>query len=401
VQWVGIGLIGLGVLWESMLAPSVFGWGFILAGFLVVLGAGRRWPSPTPLDLPALLLVAMGGVSLLVTALPEVTRVQLARLGAGLAGFYGLVNWARDRVRLVWAGVGLVLGGVGLALLAPFIVDWSRGSKAILIPSVVYEPFPLLVSDAVHPNMMAALMLALFPLPLAWFLAGAGGRGVGERAALGLASLLMGVTLLLTRSRGGYIAAAVGGLAVMWLVGRRRWALALTLLSIGAGVWMFSAAEHQVPALVEEAVDTSTWAFRRRVWGAALWMLADFPFTGVGMGLFNQVASLLYAFQSPRDPGAHNVYLQVGVDLGILGLIAYVAVLILALWMALTAMRAFERKGNGELRAMAVGALSGMIALMVHGLVDVAAWGTRAAFFPWLLIGLIAALFTTATREEE
>jgi putative inorganic carbon (HCO3(-)) transporter len=130
-------------------------------------------------------------------------------------------------------------------------------------------------------------------------------------------------------------------------------------------------------------------------------MLADFPFTGVGMGLFNQVASLLYAFQSPRDPGAHNVYLQVGVDLGILGLIAYVAVLILALWMALTAMRAFERKGNGELRAMAVGALSGMIALMVHGLVDVAAWGTRAAFFPWLLIGLIAALFTTATREEE
>jgi len=40
------------------------------------------------------------------------------------------------------------------------------------------------------------------------------------------------------------------------------------------------------------------------------------------------------------------------------------------------------------------------VALMIQGLVDVVAWGTRGAFFPWLVIGLITALFEAAARES-
>ena len=412
MRWAWIGLIAVGVVWESVLAPSMVGWVVIAIGFAAGLLLERQLPVRTPLDWPVLLLVVMAGVSLLVTALPEVTRVQVMRLGAGLAGLYGLVNWARDRARLLQAAAVLVAGGVGLALLAPVVVDWNR-AKSMLIPASIYEPFPLLVSDPVHPNIMAALMVLLFPLSLAWFLApglsGPRWRRVGKRLVLGAASLLMGLILLLTKSRGGYIAGAVGGLLVILLSVRKRWVffltLVLTLVVIGVGVWflvgmgMGVGMESQPPELVEGAVDPGTWAFRQRVWQAALWMLADFPFTGVGMGLFNDVASLLYAFQSPQNPSAHNLYLQAGVDLGIPGLIAYLAVLMLTLWMAGAAVRKFARKRDSALCAVAVGALAGMVALMVHGLVDVAVWNTRAAFIPWAVMGLVVGLHGAAEPE--
>ncbi|MCP4542032.1 MAG: O-antigen ligase family protein [Chloroflexi bacterium] len=404
--WVGIGLIGLGVLWSSQLAPSLIGWGFVLAGFLALLVPERRWPARTPLDGPLLLLAVMGGVSLLVTARPEVTQVQVVRLGAGLAGFYGLANWAIDRVRILQAAVVLVVGGVGLGLLSPVIVDWSR-NQTMLIPDSFYELFPLLISDSVHPNIMASLMLLLFPLPLAWFMSGngAGRKRIGAQLALGVAFLLMGVALLLTKSRGGYIAAALGGVLVMWLSVRKRWALALvlilTLVVIAVGAWLLFGMESQTPDLVERAADPSTWAFRQQVWRAALWMLADFSFTGAGMGLFNDVAALLYAFSEVQSLGAHNLYLQIGVDLGIPGLIAFLAASMLTLWMAGATAKTFARIGDNTLRAVTVGALGGMVALMLHGLMDITVWSTRVAFFPWLMTGLIAALFEVSTREQK
>jgi putative inorganic carbon (HCO3(-)) transporter len=406
LQWGGIGLVGVGVLWESLLAPSLIGWGFILSGFAALLLSERRWPRRTPLDGPLLLLIVMGCVSLLVTASPQVTQIQVMRLGAGLAGFYGLVNWARDRARLLQAAALLMVGGVGLALLAPFVVGWNL-TKSMLIPSSIYEPFSLRVSDPVHPNIMAALMILLLPLPLAWLLSpdnvGPRWKRIGRRFALGAACLLMGAILLLTKSRGGYIAGAVGGLMVVWLSARKRRSLVplfLTLTVIGVGAWWLFRTESQAPELVEGAVDPSTWAFRQRVWRAALQMLTDFSFTGVGMGLFNDVASLLYAFQAPQNPGAHNLYLQVGVDLGFPGLIAYLAVLMSTLWMAGASLKAFAQQRDGALRTVTVGAFAGTVALVVHGLVDIAVWGTRAAFIPWVVIGLVVGLHRVAEEPE-
>lgn len=403
-QWIGIGLIGLGVLWESQLAPSLIGWGFILIGFLALLVTERRWPARTPLDAPLLLLAVMGGVSLLVTARLEVTQTQVMRLWAGLAGFYGLVNWARDRVRVLQTAAFLAASGVGLALLSPVVVDWSR-NQTMLIPDSFYEPFHLLLSDSVHPNIMASLMILLFPLPLAWFISwdGAERKKRGKQLALGAAFLLMGVALVLTKSRGGYIAAVAGGAMVVWLSVQKRWAFVLvflTLVVIVAGTWLWFGMESQAPELVEGATNPSTWAFRQRVWRAALWMLADFAFTGAGMGLFNDVAALLYAFLETQCLGTHNLYLQVGVDLGIPGLITYLAALMLTLGMAGAAAKTFARIGDNTLRAVAVGALVGTAALMLHGLVDITVWGTRAAFFPWLIMGLITALFEISIKRN-
>jgi len=404
---IGIALVGLGVVWQNVFPASPWGWAAMAAGLLVGIVARQICPARTPLDAPALLLALMGGVSLWATAFPETTWAQVARLWSGLVGCYAVLWWANSRARLTWMAYGLVAAGAGLALLSFVMVRWSQ-TKLFLIPETLYTPFPLLASDAVHPNTMASAMVLLLPLPLALLTSPLDKTNSLARyrwlrpAMLAIATLLMGGVLLLTKSRGGYLAAAAGTLALLWLSGRRKLALALLVVCVIVGGWLlgFSGSGETTSELLDQSVDPSTMAFRLNVWRTALWMLADFPFTGVGMGTFNDVAALLYPFYETQNPGTHNVYLQAGVDLGLPGLIAYLAFLGLIVWMGRQAARDFEKAGPSGLRAVAVSCLSGMIALLVHGLVDNTTWNTRAAFLPWLVMGTLAALYRCARDTE-
>jgi len=405
----------------------------------VLLSFSRRAPIRTPLDLPLRLIAVMMAVSLLITAFPEATQVQVSRLAAGLLLAQGLCAWASSRERLLWMGRGLVLAGAAAALLAPFVVDWLR-NKPFLIPPAVYELFPHLVADAVHPNIMASLLVLLLPLPVAWLCAPAGpyqgsARARGRplslprtskttataqkaqgsssttgsmprvlwRLALLLTCGLMGAVLLLTKSRGGYIAAAVGVILAVGFVGRRSWALALLAATLVAITGFFiSTRGHSAPELVAGAADPSSLTFRLNVWRIALWMLQDFAFTGAGVGTFNDVGALLYPFYETQNPGTHNLYLQVGVDLGIPGLIAFLATLGLTLWLGARTLcggalrRGWRRRPpqaeDAQPQALTAGALAGIIGLMVHGLVDVTLWNTRAAPALWVVIAFVLAL---------
>jgi len=347
----------------------------------------------------------MCGISILVTTVSETTWTQVMRLGAGLIGCHALVNWARSRRRLILAATGLTAAGVGLAVLAPFTVDWQR----IAVPSLrqSYRVFPLVVSDAVHPNVMGSLMALLLPLPSAWLLRPADvalepDAATSGRVVLASALLPISLVLLLTTSRGGYIAGATGILVVVLLSVRGRTSLALALASAVAAItaWLLIVAgERATSGWVEYMTDLSTWATRQGIWGIALWMLADFPLTGVGMGTFNDVASALYAYSETQNPGAHNLYLQIGVDLGLPGLIAMLSVLMLTFSMGMVAFRKFDQVRDGQLRAVAVGTVAGLAAMAVHGLTDITVWGTRAAFVPWLMIGLVTALYARASNS--
>jgi putative inorganic carbon (HCO3(-)) transporter len=400
---IGISLVGLGVVWQNMFPTSPWGWVGMAAGLVLSIATRQIRPLRTPLDGPALLLVLMSGVSLWATAFPEITWAQVARLWSGLVGCYGVIWWAKSHLRLVWLAVGLICAGAGLAFVSFFVVRWSQ-TKLFLIPDALYARFPLLVSDAVHPNIMASAMVLLLPLPLAllaspWSEADSPVRHRWLwRALLAFAAILMGGVLLLTKSRGGYLAAAAGILALLWLSGRRKLTLAFFVVCAVVGVWLigFGGGAETTLDLVDQSADPATLAFRVNVWRTALWMLADFPFTGVGMGTFNDVAALLYPFYETQNPGTHDVYLQVGVDLGFPGLITYLALVGLVVWMAWRAMRRFKEAKLPVLCAVAVGGLSGLLALLCHGLVDNTMWNTRAAFLLWLVMGMLVALYRCA-----
>jgi O-antigen ligase len=376
----------------------------LLAAVFFILERRKLWLH-TPLDGPVVLLLFQVGVSFWASALPDKTWVAVCQLAAGLVAYYTVVNWARNRARLWWAVAALVLLGLGLSIIAPFAVDWFRNRKTFL-PPALYRSFPLLLPDSIHPNVMASSLATLLPLPLALSLAlpVESRRTRFLRGALLATCALQLLILFLTKSRGGYLALGASLWLTLWLLGRRRWAIGLALVAALLVAWLITSSPTETSTTLDvdqqAALDASTWAFRQQVWRAALQTIADYPFTGTGMGTFNDVAALLYGLDAPDNPQAHNLFLQVGADLGILGLISFLAMQFLALWAALRAYHLYGKLTEPLLQAVAIGGLSGALATLVHGLVDVHTWGSKGAFIPWMLLGLVVALYTLALAQE-
>ena len=136
---------------------------------------------------------------------------------------------------------------------------------------------------------------------------------------------------------------------------------------------------------------------RFEVWSRAIYMLQDFPYTGIGIGTFPRVAPILYPFfligPDADVPHAHNIYLQAGVDFGLPGLIAYVSlwtVLLLSTW------QSARRLSESSLYPLAVGLFCGFVAFLVHGLTDaITGQSIKASVIVWGLIGVATAIRTT------
>lgn len=354
--------------------------------------AYRKASVRTPVDLANLLLLLTMPVSLWISALPETTRIQVLRLLSGIGLFYALANWSRSNRQVKLLVTGLTLAGALLAISAPFSVSWAT-LKLSFIPPAVYERFALLVSDAIHPNVLAGNLALLCPLALAWLLFGWKQAGWGERAIFAGSSAIMALMIILTKSRASWIALAAALLVLLVL--RWRWGLVLLPLALGLaalGVWQIG--YSQVLELLASSGSTGGFDGRIEIWRRAAAMIQDFPLTGIGMGSFLETADRLYPFFL-AEPGtvdhAHNLYLQIGLDLGVPGLIAWVGA-ILGLVAAAWQLYRLAPAGDRSAQAIGAGFICACVAIGVHGLLDAVVWGmVRPAPVLWAVWGVVAA----------
>jgi putative inorganic carbon (HCO3(-)) transporter len=406
--------LGAGVALATFI-PRWAPWGLgLLAALWGLRWLGRGRPTVrTPVDWPTGLLVLTVPLTLWATTDLEVTFVAVGRLLAGLALAYGLANWARSGAHVSLLAVGLAGVALGLALYASISVMRPSAREATFLPEDVYEQVPILVEDTVNPNMMAGALVMALPFPLAMLLVSPDGLPPVSRAVLpavgwvldgrwfrrawfAVAALATAVVLVLTKSRGGWIA---GGATALVLLGRQRraflWLVPPALLGLGLLAWRVG------PSALLDAVGLEAgvpgWEARVEIWSRAIYMVQDFPFTGVGANTFGAVADVLYPFfllgPDAGIPHAHNLLLQVAVDLGIPGLVAFLAILLLSLWCALDSARFYRRGGERALAALAWASLASLVGMLVHGLVDATTWTVgRGAFVPWAVIGTILAL---------
>jgi putative inorganic carbon (HCO3(-)) transporter len=181
--------------------------------------------------------------------------------------------------------------------------------------------------------------------------------------------------LVLLRWRWGWIGVGVGALLSAGVVWRVGWARLLDMILVGTTL--------------------SGGDGRFQIWQRALYMIQDFPFTGIGMGLFGDVAAALYPFPGrvpgvePRFmPHAHQLFLQVAVDMGIPGLAAWLAVFVGVLVAGGQIYRLARQQEQRWLMGLVAGLLAAQVALTVHGLLDAVTWGmVRPAPVVWGLWG--------------
>ncbi len=197
----------------------------------------------THADVAISVLLLTVPVTLWATALPEVTRPQIYRLLAGVLLFYAIANWASSATRARLATNGIVAAGALLALAAPVAVQWMPGTKLLFIPEAIYRRVPLLLSDAIHPNVMAGALVVILPLASGLLLFGWGQQSVAERAISIVADILMLGVLLLTKSRGGLFGLAAAAIVLVAMRWKRGWLVVpLAVLVSGLVIWQLGSA---------------------------------------------------------------------------------------------------------------------------------------------------------------
>lgn len=374
----------------------------------------RRFPV-TPFNLTLLLWSLALLVGMAVTADPAETLPKATGLILGLAVWRYAALYLAERRRLVWGWLAYVLLSLGFALLGVLSANWQ--SKVPLLGAVVARlpanllQLPGAPAEGVQLNQLAGTLLLILPLllslPFVW-------RNWLQRAAWLLLTLTLLLMLLFSQSRSGWLGMIAGILVLLALwqqaaelpATRRRLVWLLLGIILAGGVLALWIGPEQWQQIIEEpprqtAIGTlTTIRFRLEVWTWAVAGIQDFPFSGMGLGSFRQAAWRFYPLSIPSSydiAHAHNIFLQVALDLGLPGLIAYLGLLLVA---AHTGWRTARR--DPALRPGVIGLLAGLAALHVYGLTDALAPGSKPALLFWLALGLLAAMGRLeANREGE
>lgn len=362
--------------------------------WLVRFIAFGRFSYRTPADVPIIVLSATIPITLLVTAFPEITTTQVFRLLSGIGLFYAIVNWSWSESRLRWGVNGLIFLGLLLAIASPIAVDWS--AKLTFIPAQLYQPFKVLLKDTIHPNVMASSLALILPVSVGWILFGWKNLSIPEKTLAIVSSAVMFLVLLLTQSRGAWLATFV--VLSLFPIFRWRWGWILSVLGVAvAAAIVYAIGFTDVMTALVSGGSVRGLRGRLEIWERACYMIKDFPFTGIGMGSFTQVADALYPF-TIADPGtinhAHNLFLQIGADLGVVGLLAWIAIFVIHLFQAWKC-RLNAIKLNQPLMAAAGFALTGSLLVMaIHGMTDAVVWGmVRSAPLVWAIFGIGSSLY--------
>jgi putative inorganic carbon (hco3(-)) transporter len=241
-----------------------------------------------------------------------------------------------------------------------------------------------------QPNPYSGYLNLALPLLLAL---AAWAADVRVRLAGGAVALLIGGALALAQSRGALIGLGAALLVMAW-VGwpqLRRWfagGAALSIISVMAslvaGRITWNALLEKMGwrpltdvALSHNVTDANFSTVERLAhWAAATRMATAHPLTGVGAGNY-PVVYHLYAVPHWQLPlgHAHNLYLNMAAELGIIGALAYLAVVAAGLWLVVRAitdssMSSVKNFPCPPCSPILLGVLGGVVAVATHNMVD-------------------------------
>ncbi len=400
--WAIVAAVLAGMLWEPALiaAPLI---GLLFA--LLRLAVEKKLPGPTPADLAILLLFLLLPVNYLFSANPDQAITPILRLLGGVALYYAVVRWAGTLDRMRKLVTITSVAALGLCTLAVISIDWVS-YKLFFIPPQLYERLPVLTSDTIHPNVLAGSLIAIIPLAFAMLLYNFSQSSIFERFIYSGTVIMSVGVLLLTQSRAAILALLLVLLILLFMRSRWAWYLPLVglLAGLGMALWLGMV---EVRYLLNNFLSLAGLGQRLDIWQRMLYMLQDFPLSGVGMGNFAEAFRVLYPMSLEASyplPHAHNLFLQVGADLGIPGLIVWLAILLAAFFAALQAYRTGKRWQQGRLIAISAGLLGCQLAIILHGTFDSVLWAeVRTAPLVWWLWGLAMAslnLVSQARRQR-
>lgn len=339
---------------------------------------------------------------------PNSTKLVIVQLVALLVYFSAVLVFVdtphrlRVLVRTIMIfGFCLAVFGMTQAVTSPTKVYWLRE----LSESTAFGPF-------INRHHFAGYMEMTLALPLGLLFSGAVDR---EKRILYLfLAAIMAIALFMTTSRGGVVSFVAQVLffvvvTALWRrdthrtskhrVSRLRGAAlrigfaVVLIIGVLVGVSLMGGGDVPLSRLVDSVNTDDPTTGRAHFWSVTVDMIKAHPFLGTGLGAFGVIYT---RFDNRggvmRLEQAHNDYLQVLSDAGIVGAVVALAFIVLLFSGAFNRMRSRDPFRRG----VALASLGGCVAVLVHSFFDFTLHTTANA----LLFLVLAALATLNGRVE-
>ena len=328
LAFVSLWLLVFAMPWEDAITISGFGTSVRLIG-IVALGLGvlailerGKVRRPAPGHVILALFVLLAALSYMWSLFPEGTLVQVfsyVQLFAMVWLIWELAPGVREQMHLMRAYVF----GTFVSAIDTLYLFFAH-------EETVYQRFAGAKLDANDLGLIMALSI-----PMSYFLL------IGSKGWMvwvyRVQLILAGTTILLTASRGAtlatLVALAIVPLTLTRLTGRQRIALLLTvaLLVYAALVFVPATSWERLSTLPSEFAQ-GTLTGRTIIWKAGWEIFRLHPFLGIGTNAFRVIVSRVLTEPIHLDdpdpaPPAHNTFLSVLVEQGILGFVIFCALL--------------------------------------------------------------------------
>ncbi|MGQ9828492.1 MAG: O-antigen ligase family protein [Roseiflexus sp.] len=347
-----------------------------------------------PFLTPMILFACGGLLGTLVAGDPTQSLPWMLTLTLGMILYLGIVTFLRNRLMSIATGIGVWSVGYGalLALQYRHLGFHEKLGLSVWLGQLTSAPFPDMTPVFIDANAAASFLAPALPLIVGMALSVHG----AQRKAWSIAAALVAFGVLLTSSRGAFVALIAAG--ILWgLVRFQKYAQgsgarlprfnwrALIVAGV-AGIGLIALLVN-LPSTQDALASAALRAEDRlAVYRNSFFLALDFPFSGIGPGVFGLMYSRFQLLIIPVFISyAHNLFLGVWLAQGIIGLIGFAWLLIASLRRTIPTLYAQTLHVQG--------AVIGCTVLLLHGLSDApqydTSWPTMLLAFG--LFGIVAA----------
>ncbi len=396
-----IALILVAALGPFFLFPKMAWIPILFASVLAFLGRAamdKRFLPRTPLDVSIAALAVVVLINTFVVKEIWSSSAKLAGIVYGITFFFVLIEVLRNEKRqkaaiALFIVSGSIIGIVGI--LGRSDVDkFIFGRLEVFLHAIPKISFGFVGAEkGINPNALSGILLLFAPLAVKQISLIARDKDglhskwarAAARSALSLCLTVFALAILLSQSFGT-------GLGLMFglvVLGDKRRLMKLAVFTLLIALILLMLVTWPRPAKVTHrnilAHFDDSLANRIAIWKLGLESVRIKPLTGIGVDQLRRGGKLRYEWSH-----AHNQFLHTAVELGIPGLIAYLALLAGLFKMA----RDISRSKLPEwIRAASCGLAAGQFGFAVFGVADAIPLGAKPAVFFWISAALIASFY--------
>ncbi|MDI6716066.1 MAG: O-antigen ligase family protein [Actinomycetota bacterium] len=362
--------------------------GLVIASYAIK-NLGRRIEGArTPFTWSFLVFLFFSAVSMVVA--PSLSEAALVIVR--FIGYFLLVlivgQTVKSKETLTWLLILMVVAGAATGLFGIYQYLYAPDTAKIGLYDLTEDVAARVGSTFGNPNFYAEYLVLMIPIGLALVL---GLRGIFRRTYMAAATLLLFVGLILTYTRGSWMATGIG----------------IVLMSLLTETWLFwvwaalfAAALIAAPGVASRLASITditggTAGFRMKLWRIASGIIREHPLVGIGIGNYYE-AFTEYVFRNPKQNvgwvmyGAHNSYLTIWAETGIFGILSFVLIILVSIKYGLYIMRV---KAKDKYLAWINSAiLAGIIGFSLNGLTSNSFHHPQGAVFFWIFLGLQVAI---------